>query len=168
MLFLQSVTKHADKLKQTGESKIISKEGGLLLKDNLEGGATWAYEVGSQSMVCPIVVEDLNQPRQMLVEMLCEERGLFLEIADIIRELGLTILRGVMEMRNDKIWARFAVEANRDVTRMDIFISLIRLLEHTAKCETEPANANDNNTAMVNSSHQAASIPATGRACSLL
>lgn len=42
--------------------------------------------------------------------MLCEERGLFLEIADIIRGLGLTILKGVMETRNDKIWARFAVE----------------------------------------------------------
>lgn len=49
--------------------QIISKEGGLLLKDNFEGGATWAYEVGSQSMVCPIIVEDLNQPRQMLVEV---------------------------------------------------------------------------------------------------
>ncbi|KAM3232101.1 hypothetical protein T459_18035 [Capsicum annuum] len=169
MLFLQSVTKHADKLKQTGESKIISKEGGLLLKDNLEGGATWAYEVGSQSMVCPIIVEDLNQPRQMLVEMLCEERGVFLEIADIIRGLGLTILKGVMETRNDKIWAQFAVEANRDVTRMEIFISLVRLLEQTtAKGGAEPANAADNNTAMVRSFHQAASIPSTGRACSLL
>ena len=42
--------------------------------------------------------------------MLCEERGLFLEIADIIRGLGLTILKGVMETRNDKIWAQFAVE----------------------------------------------------------
>lgn len=42
--------------------------------------------------------------------MLCEERGFFLEIADIIRGLGLTILKGVMEARNDKIWARFAVE----------------------------------------------------------
>lgn len=42
--------------------------------------------------------------------MLCEERGLFLEIADIIRGLGLTILKGVMETRNNKIWARFAVE----------------------------------------------------------
>lgn len=42
--------------------------------------------------------------------MLCEERGLFLEIADIIRGLGLTILKGVMETRTDKIWARFAVE----------------------------------------------------------
>lgn len=40
------------------------------MKDNFEGGATWAYEVGSQSMVCPIIVEDLNQPRQMLVEVL--------------------------------------------------------------------------------------------------
>ncbi|KAK6787969.1 hypothetical protein RDI58_016494 [Solanum bulbocastanum] len=168
MLFLQSVTKHADKLKQTGESKIISKEGGLLLKDNLEGGATWAYEVGSQSMVCPIIVEDLNQPRQMLVEMLCEERGLFLEIADIIRGLGLTILKGVMETRNDKIWAQFAVEANRDVTRMEIFISLVRLLEQTAKGGTEPLNAADNNTAMVHSFHQAATLPATGRSCSLL
>ncbi|KAK6926512.1 Transcription factor MYC/MYB N-terminal [Dillenia turbinata] len=131
MLFLQSVTKHADKLKQTGESKIVSKEGGLLLKDNFEGGATWAYEVGSQSVVCPIIIEDLNPPRQMLVEMLCEERGFFLEIADIIRHLGLTILKGVMEARNDKIWARFAVEANRDIPRMEIFISLVQLLEQT-------------------------------------
>lgn len=50
--------------------QILDKEGGLLLKDNFEGGATWAYEVGSQSMVCPIVVEDLNPPRQMLVEVM--------------------------------------------------------------------------------------------------
>ncbi|KAL2540969.1 Transcription factor LHW [Abeliophyllum distichum] len=140
MLFLQSVTKHADKLKQTGESKIIGKDGGLLSKDNFEGGATWAYEVGSQTMVCPIIVEDLNQPRQMLVEMLCEERYLFLEIADIIRGLGLTILKGVMETRNDKIWAHFAVEANRDVTRMEIFVSLVHLLEQNAESGIQPAN----------------------------
>ncbi|XP_020203156.1 transcription factor LHW [Cajanus cajan] len=144
MLFLQSVTKHADKLKQTGESKIINKEDGLLLKDNFEGGATWAYEVGSQSMVCPIIVEDLNSPRQMLVEMLCEERGFFLEIADLIRGLGLTILKGVMESQNDKIWARFAVEANRDVTRMEIFMSLVRLLEQTVKGNASSSNAIDN------------------------
>lgn len=47
----------------------------MLIKDNYEGGATWAYEVGSQSMVCPIIVEDLNQPRQMLVEVIT--RNLF-------------------------------------------------------------------------------------------
>lgn len=42
------------------------------MKDNFEGGATWAYEVGSQSMVCPIIVEDLDPPRQMLVEVVTD------------------------------------------------------------------------------------------------
>ncbi|CAL9752992.1 unnamed protein product [Musa acuminata subsp. burmannicoides] len=110
MLFLQSVTKHADKLKVAGEPKISGEEGGLLLKDNFDGGATWAFEVGTQPMICPIIVEDLNPPRQLLVEMLCEERGFFLEIADFIRGLGLTILKGVMEARKSRVWARFAVE----------------------------------------------------------
>ncbi|KAJ8750086.1 hypothetical protein K2173_014001 [Erythroxylum novogranatense] len=168
MLFLQSVIKHADKLKQTGESKIISKEGELLLKDNFDGGATWAFEVGSQSMVCPIIVEDLNPPRQMLVEMLCEECGIFLEIADLIKGLGLTILKGVMEARNDKIWARFAVEANRDVTRMEIFVSLVRILEQTMKGSTSSANILENNNMMVHQAFsQAPSIAATGRPSSL-
>ncbi|KAL5575976.1 hypothetical protein UlMin_017675, partial [Ulmus minor] len=162
MLFLQSVTKHADKLKQTGESKIINKEGGLLLKDSFEGGATWAFEVGSQSMVCPIIVEDLNPPRQMLVEMLCEERGFFLEIADLIRGMGLTILKGVMEARDNKIWARFAIEANRDVTRMEIFMSLVHLLEQAAKGGgASSANAIENNTLMADTFAQIAPIPAT-------
>ncbi|KAE8735589.1 Transcription factor LHW [Hibiscus syriacus] len=160
MLFLQSVARHADKLKQTGESKI---------KENFEGGATWAFEFGSQSMLCPIVVEDLNRPRQMHVEMLCEERGFFLEIADFIRGLGLTILKGVMETRNDKIWAHFTVEANRDVTRMEIFMSLVRLLEQTAKGGgTSSANAFDGNNMVVQHTFpEAASIPATDRATSL-
>ena len=46
----------------------------------------------------------------LALQMLCEERGFFLEIADLIRGMGLTILKGVMESRNDKIWARFAIE----------------------------------------------------------
>lgn len=108
------------------------------MKDNFEGGATWAFEVGGQSMVCPIVVEDLNPPRQMLVEMLCEEQGLFLEIADLVRSLGLTILKGVLEARKDKVWARFTVEASRDVTRMEIFLSLMRLLEPFAGSSKAP------------------------------
>lgn len=49
--------------------QIISKDDGVLLKDDFKGGATWAYEIGSTSMVCPIIVEDLNQPQQMLVEV---------------------------------------------------------------------------------------------------
>ncbi|KAL6005644.1 hypothetical protein ACLOJK_006214 [Asimina triloba] len=134
MLFLQSVTKYAKKLKEVDEPKMIGEETGVVLKDSSgssSGGATWAFEVGGQTMFCPIVVEDLNPPGQMLVEMLCEERGFFLEIADVIRGFGLTILKGVMEVRDSKIWARFVVEANRDVTRMDIFLSLVQLLQQT-------------------------------------
>ncbi|CAF2164357.1 unnamed protein product [Brassica rapa] len=126
MLFLQNVSKHTDKVKQTeGESKIMKEEG---------GGATWAFEVGSKSLMCPIVVEDITPPRIFQVEMLCEQRGFFLEIADWIRSLGLTILKGVIESRVDKIWARFTVEASRDVTRMEIFLQLMNILEQTMKC----------------------------------
>ncbi|CAH8389549.1 unnamed protein product [Eruca vesicaria subsp. sativa] len=124
MLFLQNVSKHADKVKQTGEPKIMKED----------GGATWAFEVGSKSLMCPIVVEDINPPRIFQVEMRCEQRGFFLEIADWIRSLGLTILKGVIETRVDKIWGRFTVEASRDVTRMEIFMQLVNLLEQAMKC----------------------------------
>lgn len=51
-----------------------------------------------------------------LWQMLCEERGFFLEIADLIRGMGLTILKGVMEAQDDKIWARFAVEVSHELS----------------------------------------------------
>uniref|UniRef100_A0A0D9YWB7 BHLH domain-containing protein n=1 Tax=Oryza glumipatula TaxID=40148 RepID=A0A0D9YWB7_9ORYZ len=147
MLFLQSVTKYAEKIKQADEPKMISnKDSGAVLKENSSGvvlkdnssagsnngGATWAYEVAGRTMVCPIIIEDLSPPGQMLVEMLCEERGFFLEIADTIRGFGLTILKGLMELRDGKIMARFLVEANKNVTRMDIFLSLVQLLQQNS------------------------------------
>lgn len=145
MIFLQGVTKYAEKIKQADEPKMISKDSGSVLRDNSSGvvlkdnssaasngGATWAYEVAGQTMVCPIIVEDLAPPGQMLVEMLCEERGFFLEIADTIRGFGLTILKGLMELRDGKIMARFLVEANKNVTRMDIFLSLVQLLQQNS------------------------------------
>lgn len=52
-----------------------------------------------------------NTKNIFLVQMICEEHGFFLEIVDIIRGFGLTILKGVMESREEKIWARFIVEA---------------------------------------------------------
>ncbi|KAK8963117.1 Transcription factor LHW [Platanthera guangdongensis] len=135
MLFLQSVTKYADKVNHVDEPELIGEESGVVLKDNTNGGvggATWAYEVAGQTMVCPILVEDVHPSGQMIVEMLCEERGFFLEIADVVRGFGLTILKGVMEIRERKLWSRFLVEANRDVTRMDIFLSLIQLLHQAS------------------------------------
>ena len=49
------------------------------------------------------------------LQMLCEERGLFLEIADNIRGFGLTILKGQMELRGGKIWSRFLVEVEKEL-----------------------------------------------------
>lgn len=48
-----------------------------------------------------------------ICQMLCEERGFFLEIADTIRGFGLTILKGLMELRDGKIMARFLVEVEK-------------------------------------------------------
>lgn len=33
-------------------------------------GVTWAYEVGDDAMVCPLIVEDLSTPGQMLIEVI--------------------------------------------------------------------------------------------------
>lgn len=46
-----------------------------------------------------------------LIQIICEEQGFFLEIVDIIRGFGLTILQGTMEVRETKLWAQFTVEA---------------------------------------------------------
>ncbi|KAH9302694.1 hypothetical protein KI387_014277 [Taxus chinensis] len=134
MIFLQCVMKHADKLKLSGESKVFLKEGSFLARDDLKGDASWALELGGQMIRCPVIVENLDQPRQMLVEMLCEEHGLFLEIADTIRGLGLIILKGFMEAQNLKIWARFVVEANKNVQphRLEVLWSLMHLLQPSA------------------------------------
>ncbi|GER56966.1 transcription factor-related family protein [Striga asiatica] len=134
-------------------AKIISKDGDSLMKDN-SGGATWAYEIGSRSMVCPIIVEDIShQPHQMVVEMLCEERGLFLEVAGTVRGLGLTILKGLMENRDGKVWACFTVEANRNVTRMETFLSLVSLLDQNAKPGFSKPNSKPENV-MAQEHHQ--------------
>ncbi|KAJ6691620.1 TRANSCRIPTION FACTOR LHW [Salix purpurea] len=122
-----------------------------------------AFEVGSRSMVSPIIVEDLNPPSQMLVEMLCAEQGFFLEIANSIRGLGLTILKGVMEAQNDNMWARFAVEANRDITRMEIFMSLVQHLEQAVKGSAAALGALENDDMKVHLTFpQTTSMPATG------
>ncbi|KAK1438551.1 hypothetical protein QVD17_04360 [Tagetes erecta] len=139
MLFLQSVTKHADRIKQVNEPKSNSVVQKNHSNDPNKSGVTWACEVGDQTMMCPLLVEDLSTPGQMLIEMICEEHGFFLELVDIIRGFGLTILKGIMEAREEKIWARFIVEAEakKHVTRHDIFAALVQLLQ--------TMGSNDNN-----------------------
>ncbi|KAI3693711.1 hypothetical protein L1987_76662 [Smallanthus sonchifolius] len=131
MLFLQSVTQHADRIKQVDEPKPNGVTQNDYLNDPSNSGVTWACELGNQTMICPLVVEDLSTSGKMLIEMICEEHGFFLEIVDIIRGFGLTILKGIMEAREEKIWARFIVEAEakRHVTRHEIFAALVQLLQ---------------------------------------
>lgn len=61
----------------------------------------------------------------------------------------------------------FALQANRDVTRMEIFMSLVRLLDQTMKGGASSSNAIDNNMMLYHSFPQATQIPATGRPSSL-
>jgi hypothetical protein len=65
--------------------------------------------------------------------MLCKERGIFLEIADQIRGLGLTILKGVMEVRKDKIWARFAVEVLNLSSSLFNLVPVLMTINFSAK-----------------------------------
>jgi len=131
MLFLRSVTDQADKLRQwdhqetTGEKSVKSSES----KGGHQNGTSWAFELGSELQVCPIVVEDLECPGHMLIEMLCNDHGFFLEIADVIHRLDLNILKGVMKTRSDKTWAHFVVEASKGFHRLDIFWPLMQLMQ---------------------------------------
>lgn len=144
LLFLQCVTRHAKRFVQTDELKSGTVGNGY---PNSGKGVTWACEVGDQTMFCPLIVEDLSVPGQMLIEILCEEQGFFLEIVDIIRGFGLTVLKGVMEVRETKIWARFNVEAEENrqhVTRHEIFSSLVQLLQLTGSTRIRESDQLDN------------------------
>ena len=61
------------------EFQLIEQENGVVLKDSSVkdskngggggGGATWAFEVAGQTLVCPIIVEDMDPPGRMLIEV---------------------------------------------------------------------------------------------------
>ncbi|KAL9686298.1 hypothetical protein QQ045_023754 [Rhodiola kirilowii] len=130
MQFMQNMTEHADKLKQCAESKMQSKDA-VEGSSSHEQGSSWAVEVGGHLKVCRILVENVNMNRQMLIEMLCEECSHFLEIAEVIKSLGLTILKGATEACGEKTWICFLVEGqkNKSIQRLDILWSLVHVLQ---------------------------------------
>ncbi|KAK8487860.1 hypothetical protein V6N13_045986 [Hibiscus sabdariffa] len=133
MVFLQGITKHADKLGKCADSKMHQKGAGILGSSNYEQGSSWAVEVGGHLKICSIVVENINKNGQMRVKLLCEECSHFLEIAEVIRSLGLTILKGFTEVHGEKTWICFVVEGqNRVFHRMDILWSLVQVLQSKA------------------------------------
>ncbi|KZV32987.1 hypothetical protein F511_01498 [Dorcoceras hygrometricum] len=128
MLFLQSITKHAEKLHKCSASKLLDKNMDMR-RFSSEQGSSWAVEVGSNSKVYPIIVENINVHGQMLVEMMCEQCSQFLDIAETIRSLGLTILKGVSEACGNKTWMCFVVENKKSMHRMDVLWSLMQILQ---------------------------------------
>ncbi|XP_019098851.1 PREDICTED: transcription factor EMB1444-like isoform X1 [Camelina sativa] len=136
MLFLQNVSKHADKLSKSASSKLQKqhKDTGTLGSSSTEQGSSWAVEIGGHLQVCSIMVENLDKDGVMLIEMLCEECSHFLEIANLIRSLELIILRGITEKQGEKTWICFVVEGqnNKVMHRMDILWSLVQIFQPKA------------------------------------
>ncbi|KAK9069317.1 hypothetical protein SSX86_013433 [Deinandra increscens subsp. villosa] len=138
MLFLESVSEGAVKLRQCGQAEAsdYSVKLGTGMKNNrtpvdkdCQIGASWAFELSGDLKVCPILVEDLQYPGHMVIEMLCGDSIRFLEIAEVINSLELTILHGVMEKRSGNTWAHYIVEAPKGFRRLDIFWPLMKLLQ---------------------------------------
>ncbi|GKA18318.1 transcription factor LHW-like protein isoform X1 [Tanacetum coccineum] len=141
MLFLETVGDRAIKLRKCLQSEALwwlnhLQVMGIGPKNNRtpedkgsQNGASWAYELRGDIKVCPILVEDLQYPGHMIIEMLCDESIRFLEIAEVIHGLDLTILNGAMEMCSGNTWARYIVEAPREFHRLDIFWPLMKLLQ---------------------------------------
>ncbi|XP_068317293.1 transcription factor EMB1444-like [Pyrus communis] len=129
MQFLRNMTDQAEKLKCYTQQEAPRSNTMSEATSGCENGTSRAFEVGSEHQICPIVVEDLEHSGHILIEMLCDEHGLFLDIAQAIRRLELTILKGVMETRLSNMWAHFVVEAPLGFHRMDVFWPLLHLLQ---------------------------------------
>lgn len=149
MFFLESVTKHAENLKKP-EAREIDQ-------DNDYYG-TWGFENWDHSMVNPVDVKDLRLPGRKQIQILGEEKEFFLEIVNIIQGFGLTILKGMMELREDKIRASFIVEseAKKYVTKQEIYMSLRQQLHQRDLSEMIVANNSVNGVAsnLYNNYHQ--------------
>lgn len=67
------------------------------------------------------------------VQMMCEECSHFLEIAEAIKSLGLTILKGVTEAHGEKTWICFVVEVGSQGLQYHIIRHLFKF-EYLSFC----------------------------------
>ncbi|XP_027351778.1 transcription factor bHLH155-like isoform X2 [Abrus precatorius] len=126
MLYLRKITSQAEKLKQFANREVPKCK-----RQKINGshpGRSCAFDFESE-LAWPIVIEDLECSGNMLIEMICNEHGLFLEIAQVIRKLDLSILKGILENRSSTNWACFIVEVPRGFHRMDVLCPLLHLLQ---------------------------------------
>ncbi|KAE8663030.1 Basic helix-loop-helix DNA-binding superfamily protein, putative isoform 8 [Hibiscus syriacus] len=131
MLYLRSVTNRAEKLRQWVHREVTARKNARSseMKNGYQNRTSCGFEIRDELKVCPIVVEYLAHQGHLLIEMLCDEHGLFLEIAQVIRSFNLTITKGVMERCSNDTWAHFIVEGSKDFNRLHIFWPLMQLLQ---------------------------------------
>ncbi|XP_054781222.1 transcription factor LHW-like [Prosopis cineraria] len=127
MLYLQNMTDQAEKLERCLLQEVPESS-----KRKINGnhaGRSYAFDFESERQVCPIIIEELGCSGNVLIEVICSEYGLFLELANVIRRMELTILKGVLESRSESMWACFIVEVPRGFYRMDIMCPLLHILQ---------------------------------------
>ncbi|XP_030480781.1 transcription factor bHLH155 isoform X1 [Cannabis sativa] len=132
MLHLRNVADQAEKLKSFPQQEVTRDNNSKLYNktESTQNGTSWGFELGNELRACPIVVKDLEKQGQMLIEVPCDDHGLFLEITQLIKRLDLTILKGVMENHSGDSYAHFVVEATKGFHRMEVFLPLLHLLQH--------------------------------------
>ncbi|XP_020226029.1 transcription factor LHW isoform X1 [Cajanus cajan] len=126
MLYLRKITNQAEKLKRFANQVVPECKRQKI--NGSQPGRSCAFDFESE-LAWPIVIEDLECSGHMLIEMICNEHGLFLEIAQVIRKLDVTILKGILENRSSNNWACFIVEVPRGFHRMDVLCPLLHLLQ---------------------------------------
>ncbi|TKY65981.1 dimerization protein [Spatholobus suberectus] len=126
MLYLRKITSQAEKLKRFANRAVPECKRQKI--NGSQPGRSCAFDFESE-LAWPIVIEDLECSGHMLIEMICNEHGLFLEIAQVIRKLDITILKGILENRSSNSWACFIVEVPRGFHRMDVLCPLLHLLQ---------------------------------------
>ncbi|CAK8541726.1 unnamed protein product [Lathyrus sativus] len=131
MMYLRMVTSHAEKLKRFADHEVPKRK--RQKTNGSHPGRSCAFDLESEQS-WPIVIEDLESSGHMLIEMVCNDHGLFLEIAQVIRRLDITILKGILENRSSTSWACFIVEVPRGFHRMDILCPLLHLLQLRRNC----------------------------------
>ncbi|KAJ7961378.1 Transcription factor [Quillaja saponaria] len=132
MLYLRNITKQAEKLRRWVHQEMAEYKSSRSseMKNCSFKGASFAFEFGNAPhQVFPIVLEDLECPGLILIEVICDKHGQFLEIAQVIRRLELTILKGALKFRSSTMWACFIVEVPKGFHRMDVFWPLMHLLQ---------------------------------------
>ncbi|KAI4318974.1 hypothetical protein MLD38_032626 [Melastoma candidum] len=125
MNFLGRVIKQAEKLAKIATLKETGHN-----SDSSDDDSHQAMVFEGKIETFPIAIEDLSQPGHMLIKMKCSEHGLFLQMAQVISRLPLTILKGLLEIHSNDMWACFIVEVTEGFHKMDIFWSLMQLRRH--------------------------------------